>query len=381
VQNYHTSTGRWPRAVHATYQFGDATDYPFGKRQRFRDWGLWLADDEAETIGRPGRARYLVLDDNTQPEPAAPLPTDRRNGSQLLARGRQHVSHLERTRQRLAHGVALARALNRTLVLPRLWCYCDKFWSRLADCAIPEAASSQPLPFVCPMDHVVELQYWHGEAASRARRPRAGMLASRADGPWQDGMPYRSHYWLRQLGAHPGIGMSSATLRPSMGKGTERLPVAEQQLELNARRRIHVPPQLLDLAAERLPLLRHGLQHEVVAAEAGPRLLLPEGGLSDGELRDALQPYEHVALLRVAMHEASQVMRCVEQPKEVQALRSLARLLFKHDWCYRPQEMTSSWYEVERGPKPRRGKEPWCSWGFAEPSVPGVCSGDGVAVR
>jgi hypothetical protein len=104
VQNYHTSTGRWPRAVHATYQFGDATDYPFGKRQRFRDWGLWLADDEAEMIGRPGSARYLVLEDNEPPAPAAPLSTDRRNASQLLARGRQHVAHLERTRQRLAHG-------------------------------------------------------------------------------------------------------------------------------------------------------------------------------------------------------------------------------------------------------------------------------------
>ena len=67
--------------------------------------------------------------------------------------------------------MALARSLNRTVVLPRLWCYCDKFWSRLADCAIPEAASSQPLPFVCPMDHVVELQYWHGEVASRSPNP------------------------------------------------------------------------------------------------------------------------------------------------------------------------------------------------------------------
>ena len=83
--------------------------------------------------------------------------------------------------------MALARSLNRTLVLPPLWCYCDKFWrsvlglglglaltllltltltltltlpltSRLADCAIPEASSSQPLPFACPMDHVVELE-------------------------------------------------------------------------------------------------------------------------------------------------------------------------------------------------------------------------------
>ena len=46
-----------------------------------------------------------------------------------------------------------------------------------------------------------------------------------------------------------------------------------------------------------------------MAGEAGPRLLLPEGGLSDVELRDALQPYEHVALLRVSMLEAGQVRR------------------------------------------------------------------------
>jgi hypothetical protein len=70
---------------------------------------------------------------------------------------------------------------------------------------------------------------------------------------------------------------------------------------------LQVPRQLLDLAAEQLPLQRHGLRHEVVAGEPGPRLLLPEGGLSDVELRDALQPYEHVALLRVAMFEAGQV--------------------------------------------------------------------------
>ena len=72
-----------------------------------------------------------------------------------------------------------------------------------------------------------------------------------------------------------------------------------------------------------------------------------------------------------------QVLRCIEEPKDAQALSSLTHLLFKHDWCYRPQEMTSAWYEVERGPKPRRGTEPWCSWGFADPAVPGVCAASG----
>ena len=76
---------------------------------------------------------------------------------------------------------------------------------------------------------------------------------------------------------------------------------------------------------------------------------------------------------------ACQVLRCVERPQDAQDLRSLTRLLFKHDWCYRPQEMTAEWSKVERGPKPSRGTEPWCSWGFADPAVPSVCSGDGGA--
>ena len=68
-----------------------------------------------------------------------------------------------------------------------------------------------------------------------------------------------------------------------------------------------MPAQLLKLAAEQLPLNRQGLKHEVVAGELGPRLVLPEAGYTDAQLRDALQPYEHVALLRVSMHQAGQV--------------------------------------------------------------------------
>jgi hypothetical protein len=51
-----------------TDQFGDMPDYPFGKRQRFRDWGLWLADDDSELITSN---RYLVLDDDLEPAPRA----------------------------------------------------------------------------------------------------------------------------------------------------------------------------------------------------------------------------------------------------------------------------------------------------------------------
>jgi hypothetical protein len=135
-----------------------------------------------------------------------------------------------------------------------------------------------------------------------------------------------------------------------------------------------MPAQLLKLAAEQRPLNRQGLKHEVVAGELGPRLVLPEAGYTDAQLRDALQPYEHVALLRVAMHEAGGLLRCLESPQAAADLKSLTRLLFQHTWCYRPQEMTAEWMKVERGPKPRRGEEPWCTWGFATPAVPGVCA-------
>ena len=121
MQQLHSPTAKWPMAVHATYQFGDMPDYPFGKRQRFRDWGMWLVDDDDELVSS---ARYLVLEDD------APLsPREGWKGfDDLHIRSRQHVNHVERTRQRLAHGFALARVLNRTVVLPTLWCYCDKFW-------------------------------------------------------------------------------------------------------------------------------------------------------------------------------------------------------------------------------------------------------------
>jgi len=132
------------------------SDYPFGKRQRFRDWGMWLVDaDETSIVGH----RYLVLEEDSPVADAAPWVCEGRgNGcsaEELHVRGRQHVDHLNRLRQRLAAGVALARVLNRTIVLPTFYCYCDKFWHRLKACAISDAADgAQPLPFVCPMDHV-----------------------------------------------------------------------------------------------------------------------------------------------------------------------------------------------------------------------------------
>ncbi|KAL1495590.1 hypothetical protein AB1Y20_016951 [Prymnesium parvum] len=371
IQQLHSPTAKWPMAVHATYQFGDMPDYPFGKRQRFRDWGMWLADAAEELAGE---TNYLVLEDDAPLEPRKPW-TGGMSAEELHVRGRQHVDHLERTRQRLAYGFALGRAINRTVVLPTLWCYCDKFWHRLDRCAIPSAASSQPLPFVCPLDHVLDPALLHGTTAARARRPRGGMLAPRADGPWEEGIPFRGRYWLRQLGAHPRVGMSTATLSvapplvpgpangsaPAVATPRHLFPINPQLLAMTATS----PAQTDDVAISRLV-------HSFVPGADGPHLQLPPAS-SDAQLRRSLQQYAHVRLLRVSLSDARQLLGCYEKQSAARDMAELARHVFAHEWCYRPYQMTAEWTAVERRGKPRRGTEPWCVWGFSSPEVPPTC--------
>ena len=354
IQQLQTPSARWPMAVHATYQYGDTKDFPFGKRQRFRDWGMWLADEPSEMVGD---GQYLVLEDD---EPVAPSNAWI-GDADLHVRGRQHVHHLEYTRQRLARGVALARALNRTVVLPTLWCYCDKFWHRLDQCAIHGATKSQLLPFKCPLDHVIDPSLWHGTDKSRRSRPRPGMLAARVDGKWEEGVPFRGSYWLRTLGAHPGVGMSTArlTAKPLDANETARL--------------FHPPDALLDSTAshsseEDKAEARRKVQHRLVSGDEGPRLVLPPGQ-SDVQLRKQLAQYAHIKLLRVTLSSANALLGCLADKRDTDQLRRLTDFIFQHKWCYRPKEMLPEWKDMSQ----------WCVWGFKTPTVPDTCRLDATA--
>ena len=44
IQKLHDIVGVPPVCVHTTYQYGDATTYAYGKRERLRDAHLWLLD-------------------------------------------------------------------------------------------------------------------------------------------------------------------------------------------------------------------------------------------------------------------------------------------------------------------------------------------------
>ena len=265
------------------------------------------------------------------------------------ARGRQHVEHVNALLRRLAAGVALGRALNRTVVLPRLYCYCDRYWARLTECTIGrQALPTQPLPFRCPMDHLLPIGGWHGAEANRLARPRCAG-PTRPDGPPEEGFPYRTAAWLERLRESAPFFVSSATVRPDGGGRS-------------------------DSATSRGP--RHGalLAH-------GHTISLPAGA-SDVRLREAFreaagrwsrrQPPPAVplaasrepTLLHVSLEDAASLLGCTsEQP----VLATLFQRLFSTRWCYRPEEMT----EVR---KTANGTVDVCVWGFELPAPPKQCA-------
>ena len=62
--------------------------------------------------------------------------------------------------RRLVHdAMALGRAMKRKVILPRLLCWCDRYWNTLEDCRFPTVSRQQlPLPFHCPFDHLYDIE-------------------------------------------------------------------------------------------------------------------------------------------------------------------------------------------------------------------------------
>lgn len=57
--------------------------------------------------------------------------------------------------EQLRHAWAIAGALNRTLIIPELYCGLDRYWAA-HDGIIP--GSKFGVPFICPLDHVLDLE-------------------------------------------------------------------------------------------------------------------------------------------------------------------------------------------------------------------------------
>jgi len=163
VQHVHTLPSALPPlSVHMTYQFAEGSKFAYGKRQRLRQAGLWLAEEESYYNGR-----YLML-----AEAASTLPI-----KQMDARvdSRDAVAyHKEEARHRVAllqPLLGIAKALGRALILPRMLCYCDFMWKEMQNCRVG-GAESMRLPFDCPMDHVLDTPKWfESELGVEVREP------------------------------------------------------------------------------------------------------------------------------------------------------------------------------------------------------------------
>ena len=157
VQSAHTRLGVAPFAVHATYTL-DRHD-GLAKRQRFREAGLWSADPIS-----PPTERFLVLNSSVPPAAAAAIRLFKAKGESANNIGVHRLALMGYLTE-LRDAIALARALGRTLILPRHQCFCDRLWAGSDDilrfgCMYPGSQDHPFLPFACPMDHWLVPHVW-----------------------------------------------------------------------------------------------------------------------------------------------------------------------------------------------------------------------------
>ena len=68
-----------------------------------------------------------------------------------------HNRALDYQLQQLYHAMGIAIALNRTLVMPHMLCFCALNWFDTTNCRLPPDQISE-LPFNCTGDHVFNVR-------------------------------------------------------------------------------------------------------------------------------------------------------------------------------------------------------------------------------
>ena len=199
TQSLQERRGITPVAVHTTFQFGDTPEFTWGKRNRLREKRLWLVDDETYYQRRgPGPDAHeteyngflqlsgVLVEAATAPvlrtESSSSIKIEgdkayadamhANNGNvyQLTEGNPNRHLLLDAFQRRLVlNAVALGRALKRKVIMPRMTCWCDRYWWLLEDCRFPGVPRDQhQLPFHCPFDHVYDLEKWvHSDVPMR----------------------------------------------------------------------------------------------------------------------------------------------------------------------------------------------------------------------
>ncbi|XP_057415528.1 arabinosyltransferase XEG113-like isoform X2 [Lotus japonicus] len=125
-----------PYAVHTTFQYGGTE----GKRHRLRE--AILFHDPPEYYNPPGG--FLSF------KPYIPKSL-MLNGEHSVE---SHFTLVNHQIKQIRTALAIASLLNRTLVMPPLWCRIDRLW--YGHPGILEGSMTRQ-PFLCPLDHVFEV--------------------------------------------------------------------------------------------------------------------------------------------------------------------------------------------------------------------------------
>ena len=146
VQDMPSRLGVDPYVIHATFQYSGTA----GKRNRFRERLLW--DDPDEYFRHP--VGYISAQHRVSDRLLGAAKSVERNSFDL----KTTMPHFQLVNQQLETVralLAIAKATKRALIMPKLFCGLDRWWAP-HDGNIPGAQGPQ-LPFVCPLDHVFDL--------------------------------------------------------------------------------------------------------------------------------------------------------------------------------------------------------------------------------
>jgi hypothetical protein len=198
TQSVQDRLGFTPVSVHTTFQFGDTPEFTWGKRNRLRERKLWVVDSDAYYARRgpglhPKEVEYegyvqLVgpLVDDRPPlimtESSASIKIEGHGAfSETMRSNRVDVFSLDEgnpnkhllldslQRRLVINLVALGRAMKRKVIMPKMMCWCDRYWWLLEGCRFPGVKPEvHPMPFHCPFDHLYDLEKWvHSDVPMR----------------------------------------------------------------------------------------------------------------------------------------------------------------------------------------------------------------------
>lgn len=149
IQRLHDKHKVVPYVVHATFQRHELN----GKIARFRESGMWLMDDDDYYNNDDQRYLTYANDVHAVVDAAEKAWVEQHVNVTEMARLHKHMVAFAYQLAIAQEALALGRVLNRTVIFPQMYCWCDqdRYPTVLRTCGI-EGSDFPNIPFGCPLD-------------------------------------------------------------------------------------------------------------------------------------------------------------------------------------------------------------------------------------